>query len=70
MGRQPVPEQGRLLPTQEPAQLTKDLDEGVGVVVAGGDMEGQLRPAAADAVAERGRLEAFFQLNGWVKVGG
>jgi hypothetical protein len=55
MGRQPVPEQGRLLPTQEPAQLTNDLDEGVGVVVAGGDMEGQLRPAAPDAVAEGGR---------------
>jgi hypothetical protein len=42
-------------PTEEPAQLLENLDQGVGVVVAGGDMEGQLGPTATDAVAERGR---------------
>jgi hypothetical protein len=55
VGGQAVPQQGCLLPTKEATQLAKDLDQGIGVVVAGGDMEGQLGPTATDAVAQRGR---------------
>jgi hypothetical protein len=55
VGGQPVPEQGGFLATEEAAQLRKDLDEGFSVVVAGGDVEGQLGAAAAHPVAERGR---------------
>jgi hypothetical protein len=51
MGGQPIPQQGGLLPTQKPAQLRKDLDQGVGLVVAGDDVEGQLGTAAAEALA-------------------
>ena len=53
--RQPVPQQRGLLPTQEATQLGQDLDQGVGVVVAGLEVEGELGAAAADAVAQRGR---------------
>jgi hypothetical protein len=57
-------------PPRKAAQLAEHLDEGVGVVVARLDVEGELGATAADAVAERGAMEAFFQLNGWVNVGG
>jgi hypothetical protein len=48
------PEQGRLLTAEEPSQLAEHLDQAVGVVVAGRDVEGKLGTAAADAVADRG----------------
>jgi hypothetical protein len=32
VGGQPVPHQGRLLPTQEPAQPAQGADQGLGVV--------------------------------------
>jgi hypothetical protein len=54
VGRQAVPQQGGLLPAQEAPQLGEDLKQAVGVVVAGGDVEGELGAAAADAVAQRG----------------
>jgi hypothetical protein len=55
VGGQAVPQQGCLLATQEPAQLAQDLDQGVGVVAAGGEVEGELGAAAARAITERGR---------------
>ena len=55
MGRQPVPQQGGLLPAQEATQLGQHLDQGVGVVVAGLEVEAELGAATSDAVAEGGR---------------
>src|SRR5829696_9541180 len=54
VGRQPVPQQGRLLPTQEAPQLAQHADQAVGVVAAGLDMEGQLAAATGRAKAQRG----------------
>jgi hypothetical protein len=65
VGRQTVPGQGRLLPAEEATQLAQDLNQAVGVVVAGLDVEGKLGAAAADAITERGRLDAFSWLNVW-----
>jgi hypothetical protein len=55
MGGQPIPQQGRLLTAEELPQLAQDPNEGVGVVVAGRDVEGQLSATTADAITERGR---------------
>jgi hypothetical protein len=55
VGRQPVPQQRGLLPTQEAAQLAQDLDQAVGVVVARLEVQGDLGAAASDAIAQRGR---------------
>jgi hypothetical protein len=47
VGGQPVPHQGRLLPTQEPAQLAEGADQGAGVVGVNLVMEGDRCAAAA-----------------------
>jgi hypothetical protein len=54
VGGQPVPQQGRLLPAEEAAQLAERADQGVGVVGDWLVVEGQLGAAAAGAVADRG----------------
>jgi hypothetical protein len=53
MGGEAIPQQGGLLAAQEAAQLAQDLDEGIGVVVAGGDVEGELGATTADAITDR-----------------
>ena len=55
VGREAVPQQGRLLPAQEDPQLVQGLDERVGVVGVGLVVEGQRRAAAARPVAQAGR---------------
>jgi hypothetical protein len=70
MSGQPVPEQGRLLTAEELPQLADHLDQSIGVVVAGGDVEAELGAATAHAIASAAAIEAFFQLNGCVNVGG
>jgi hypothetical protein len=47
---QVVPQQHGLLPAQEFPQLLEDLDQLLGVVVARGEVEGELGAAAFDAV--------------------
>jgi hypothetical protein len=63
VGRQPVPQQRRLLPAERPAQLAERADQGVGVVGVDLMEEGELGAAAAGAVAQPGRQEARFRLN-------
>jgi hypothetical protein len=67
---QPLPQQGGFLPAEEPSQLAEDLDQAVGVVVAGRDVKGELGAAAVYALAEGGRHRGLLQLDGCVKVGG
>jgi len=55
MGGQPVPHQGRLLPAERPAQLTKRADQAVGVVGVELVVEGQV--GAATATVELYRLD-------------
>jgi hypothetical protein len=66
---QPIPQQRGLLSAEELPQLAQDFDEGVGVVIAGRDVESELGATAAHAIADRRSIEAFFQLNGCVNVG-
>src|SRR5215217_7662503 len=54
MCRQPIPQHGRLLPTQEAPQLAQHADQAVGVVAARLDMEGELAAATIGAKAQRG----------------
>jgi hypothetical protein len=68
MGGQPVPQQGGLLAAQEPPQSAQDLDEGVGVVGTGLDVEGKLGAAARYDLAARGRHRRL--LNGCTSIGG
>jgi hypothetical protein len=53
--RQAVPHQRGLLAAQDAAPLPQDLDQAVGVVAAGRDVEAALGAATSYAVAERGR---------------
>jgi hypothetical protein len=53
VGGQAVPQQRGLLAAEKAAQLAERADQGVGVVVARLDMEGELGAAAAVAVALR-----------------
>jgi hypothetical protein len=54
MGRQLVPHQ-RGLAREQAAQLAKDLDEGVGVVVASRVVNAALGAATAHPIAQPGR---------------
>jgi len=56
VGGQAVPQQRGLLPAQEPPQLTENLDQAIGVVVAERDVEGQVRRTLGGQ-AERGLVE-------------
>ena len=49
VGGQPVPQQGRLLPTEKAAQLAERADQRVGVVGVQLVMEGELGATAAGA---------------------
>jgi hypothetical protein len=48
VGGQPVPHQGRLLPAERPARLTKRADQAVGAVGVELVVEGQVGAATAD----------------------
>jgi hypothetical protein len=54
-GRQPVPQQGRLLPAEKAAQLDERADQRLGVVGADLVVEGGRRAATARAVAQPSR---------------
>jgi hypothetical protein len=69
VGGQPVPQQGRLLPAKEPAQLAQGLDEGVGVVGVDMVVEGKGRAAATGAVAQGRGYGGRFHLNRWPMTG-
>ena len=64
-----IPQQGRLLPTQEAPQLAQHADQAVGVVAAGLDMEGELAAATSEPTHNAAAIEARFQLHRWTSTG-
>jgi hypothetical protein len=67
MGRQPIPQQRGLLAAEDAAQLTLDLDQTVGVVVARLDVEAELGAATVHAVAQRSRHRRALPVERMVK---
>jgi hypothetical protein len=64
MGGHAIPQQGGLLPAEEPSQLTEDLDEALGVVVAGRVVEAELGAAAPSPQARRHRARISLAVPG------